>query len=115
MTVLERTVIEKALLGKAVLEVLLPGFTHYVDIGQGADARISYGAGGVAQMVLPGKPPMHSEWKPLDKGYHVAWSGGPEGAWQIAHDVGRPTYIDPSSREAGTVTRIEPIAPWLTA
>ena len=72
-------------LERPVLDVLLPGFTHHVDIGQGEDARISFGAGGLAQMVLPGKPPMHGEWKSLDKGYHVAWSGGPEGAWQIAH------------------------------
>jgi len=99
-------------LEKSVLEVLLPGFTHHVDIGQGEDARISYGAGGLAQMVLPGQPAMNGEWKPLPDGYHVAWSGGPEGAWKIAHDVGRLVYIDPTGREAGTVTKIEPIAPW---
>ena len=46
------------ILNQTVLDVLLPGFTHHVDIGQGEDARISYGAGGLAQMVLPGKPPM---------------------------------------------------------
>jgi hypothetical protein len=101
-------------LEKTVLDVLLPGFTHHVDIGQGEDARISYGAGGLAQMVLPGKPPMNGEWKPLPAGYHVAWMGGPEGAWQIAHEAGRLTYIDPTGREAGTVTKIEPIAPWPT-
>lgn len=99
-------------LEKSVLEVLLPGFTHHVDIGQGEDARISYGAGGLAQMVLPGKPAMNGAWKALDDGYHVAWSGGPEGAWKIAHDVGRLTYIDPTGKEAGTVTRIEPIQAW---
>lgn len=99
-------------LDKSVLEVLLPGFTHHVDIGQGEDARMSFGAGGLAQMVLPGKPAIHGEWKPLDDGYHVAWSDGPQGAWKIAHDVGRLTYIDPTGREAGTVTRIEPIQAW---
>ena len=102
-------------LEKPVLEVLLPGFTHHVDIGQGEDARISYGAGGLAQMVLPGKPPMNGEWYPLPTGYHVAWHGGPFGDWQIRHEAGRLTYIDPTGREAGTVTRIEPIAPWQTA
>lgn len=99
-------------LEKSVLEVLLPGFTHHVDIGQGEDARISYGAGGLAQMVLPGQPPMNGEWKPLANGYHVAWSGGQAGAWKIAHDVGRLTYIDLTGREVGTVTRIEPIQAW---
>lgn len=103
MTVLEET----------VLKVLLPGFTHHVDIGQDQDARISYGAAGLAQMVLPGKPPMNGEWRPVPDGYHVAWSGGPEGIWKIAHDVGRLTYIDPAGKEAGTVTRIEPIQPWV--
>lgn len=96
-------------LEKSVLDVLLPGFTHHVDIGQGEDARISFGADGVAQMVLPGKPAMNGAWKPLQDGYHVAWSGGPQGAWKIAHDVGRLTYIDPTGNKAGTVTRIEPI------
>lgn len=99
-------------LERSVLEVLLPGFTHHVDIGQGEDARISYGAGGLAQMVLPGKPAMNGEWTALDDGYHVAWSGGPAGSWKIAHDVGRLTYIDPTGKEAGTVTRIEPIQAW---
>lgn len=100
------------ILDQAVLDVLLPGFTHHVDIGQGEDATISYGAGGLAQMVLPGKPPMNGEWKPLAQGYHVAWMGGPEGAWQIRHEVGRLVYIDPTGREAGTVTKIEPIRAW---
>ena len=100
------------ILDQSVLEVLLPGFTHHIDIGQGSDARISYGAGGLAQMVLPGKPPMTGEWTPLAQGYHVAWTGGPQGAWQIAHEAGRLTYIAPTGREAGTVTRIEPIQPW---
>lgn len=104
MTVLERS----------VLDVLLPGFTHHVDIGQGEDALISFGAGGLAQMVLPGKPAMNGEWRSMDQGYHVAWSGGPEGAWQIAHEIGRLVYIDPTGREVGTVTRIEPIR-WLAA
>ncbi|MGL4234436.1 hypothetical protein [Tabrizicola sp.] len=105
MTVLDQT----------VLGVLLPGFTHHVDIGQGADATISYGAGGLARMILPGKPPMNGEWHPLPKGYHVAWHEGPVGNWQIAHEAGKLTYIDPTGREAGTVTRIEPIGPWPTA
>lgn len=100
------------ILEQNVLAVLLPGFTHHVDIGQGEDARISFGAGGLAQMVLPGKSPMNGEWKPMDQGYHVAWSGGPEGAWKIAHEIGRLIYIDPTGREAGTVTRIEPIRAW---
>lgn len=101
-----------SILEKAVLDVLLPGFTHHVDIGKGSDARISFGAGGLAQMVLPGLPPLHGKWTPLSDGYHVAWSGGPQGAWKIAHEAGRLTYIDPTGREAGTVTRIEPIQPW---
>jgi hypothetical protein len=99
-------------LDHAVLDVLLPGFTHHVDIGQGADATISYGAGGLARMVLPGQPPMNGEWTPLPKGYHIDWIGGPKGEWQIRHEAGKLVYIDPTGREAGTVTRIEPIGPW---
>ena len=67
MTVLEKT----------VLDVLLPGFTHHIDIGQGADARISFSADGVARMVLPGKPAMQGVWAALPQGYHVAWTDGP--------------------------------------
>ena len=99
-------------LEKSVLDVLLPGFTHHVDIGKDEDARISFGAGGLAQMVLPGQPPMNGEWKQLPAGYHVAWSGGPQGEWKIGHEAGRLIYIDPTGREAGTVTKIEPIQPW---
>jgi hypothetical protein len=99
-------------LEKPVLDVLLPGFTHHVDIGQGAEATISYGAGGLARMVLPGKPPMMGEWYPLPQGYHVAWHGGPFGDWQIKHEAGCLTYVDPDGREAGTITRIEPIGAW---
>lgn len=100
------------ILDRAVLDILLPGFTHHIDIGQGADARMSFGAGGLAQMVLPGKPAMNGAWTALPDGYHVAWSGGPEGSWKIGHEAGRLTYIDPTGREVGTVTRIEPIPAW---
>jgi hypothetical protein len=99
-------------LPQPILEVLLPGFTHHIDIGQEADALISFGAGGLARMVLPGKPPMAGKWHPLPNGYHVAWHDGPVGDWQIAHEAGRLTYIDPAGREAGIVTRIEPIQAW---
>jgi hypothetical protein len=98
-------------LDKTVLDVLLPGFTHHVDIGQGADARISFGADGLAQMMLPGKPAMEGVWTALPQGYHVAWTDGPQGDWQIAHEAGRLVFIDPTGREAGTVTRIEPMQP----
>ncbi len=100
------------LLNQEILQILLPGFTHHVDIGQGAEAAISYGAAGVARMVLPGKAPMTGRWHALAQGYHVAWDGGPAGDWQITHEVGRLTYLDPTGREAGTVTRIEPMQPW---
>ncbi len=69
-------------------------------------------AGGLAQLVLPGKPPMHGQWTPLPKGYHIAWIDGPKGEWQIRHEAGKLVYIDPTGGEAGTVTRIEPIRPW---
>jgi hypothetical protein len=100
------------MLQKDVLEVLLAGFTHHVDIGQGADATISFGVAGLARMLIPGKDVMTGRWHALEDGYHVAWEGGPEGKWQIAHEEGRLTYIDPTGRKAGTVTRIEPNGPW---
>lgn len=102
-------------LDQPVLDVLLPGFTHHIDIGQEADATISYGAAGLARMVLPGKAPMTGGWHMLPDGYHVAWHGGPSGDWQIRHEAGRLTYLDPTARATGTVTRIEPIGPWPTA
>jgi hypothetical protein len=46
----------------------------------------------------------------LAHGYHVAWEGGPAGDWQIAQEAGRLVYIDPTGRNAGHVTRIEPMA-----
>jgi hypothetical protein len=100
------------LLHHEILQVLLPGFTHHVDIGKGADAMISYGAAGAARMLIPGQEAMTGRWHALQTGYHVAWDGGPAGDWQISHEAGRLTYIDPTGREAGTVTRIEPIGPW---
>lgn len=69
----------------------------------------------VPDVLLPGKPPMNGERTSLDDGYHVAWSGGPEGAWKIAHDAGRLTDTDPTGREAGTATRTQPTALWQTA
>lgn len=99
------------ILDQKVLAVLLPGFTHHVDIGQGADATISYGPGGLARMVLPGQAPMTGVWRLLDDGYHVGWTDGPEGTWRIGHEDGRLTYINPTGGEAGTVTRIEPMRP----
>jgi hypothetical protein len=103
------------ILDQTVLHVLLPGFTHHIDIGQEADATISYGASGLARMELPGKAPMRGEWYPLPDGYHVAWFNGPSGDWQIRHDVGRLIYVDAAGKEAGTVTRIEPITVDLSA
>lgn len=102
MTVLDQT----------ILDVLLPGFTHHIDIGQEVDATISYGAGGLARLVLPGKPPVNGAWHLLPNGYHVAWHGGPSGDWQIRHEVGQLVYIDPTGREVGKVTKIEPIRAW---
>jgi hypothetical protein len=98
-------------LDQSILDVLLPGFTHHIDIGQEIEASISYGASGLARMVLPGKEPMRGEWYPLPDGYHVAWYGGPAGDWRIKHEAGRLVYVDGEGKEAGTVTRIEPIGP----
>jgi hypothetical protein len=92
------------------LFVLMPGFTHHVDIGKGTDATISYAADGGASMRLPGQDAaMTGRWRMLADGYHIAWDGGPSGNWQIAQDAGRLVYIDPTGRNAGPVTRIEPL------
>jgi hypothetical protein len=103
--------IAMTILREETLQVLLPGFTHHVDIGQPTDALISYDPSGSARMVLPGKEPMTGQWHLVADGYHVAWEGGPAGNWQIRHGVGRLTYIDPTGREAGTVTKIQPTSP----
>jgi hypothetical protein len=98
-------------LDQSVLDVLLPGFAHHIDIGQDVEATISYGASGLARMVLPGKEPMRGEWYPLPDGYHIAWHGGPAGDWRIKHEAGRLVYVDDAGKESGIVTRIEPIGP----
>jgi hypothetical protein len=96
-------------LDEGVLAVLLPGFTHHVDIGQAAEATISYLADGIARMTVPGRDEMTGRWHLLPAGYHVAWEGGPTGDWAIAHEPGRLVHVDPTGRAAGHVTRIAPL------
>lgn len=95
-------------LNRSVLAVLLPGFSHTIDLPQGAEAIISYGSKGEALLALPGKAPMSGKWHLLPDGYYVAWENGPSGDWQIRHEAGRLTYVDSTGKDAGTVTRIEP-------
>jgi hypothetical protein len=97
------------ILNEATLAVLMTGFAHHVDIGQPTVAVISYPTTSEARMTLPNGTAMTGHWHLLPDGYHVNWTGGPAGTWQIDHAPGQLTYIDPTGRRAGTVTRIEPL------
>jgi hypothetical protein len=97
-----------AMIEGKMLTVLLVGFTHYVDVGKGEDAIIFYENARDVRMLLPGAAVMKGEWKLLPDGYFVKWQGGPEGKWQIGHEIGVFTYFDPGGKPAGTITKIVP-------
>ena len=96
------------ILENIVLSVLLIGNTHYVDVGQEADAVIYYESTSVAHMTLPGQDAWRGVMKLNDSSYHVAWEDGPEGEWKIRHEDGAFIYVGPDGADAGTVTKIVP-------
>jgi hypothetical protein len=91
-----------------VLMLLTVGFTHFVDIGKPEDALIYYKNATEVQMLIPGASLMTGTWSILPDGYFVKWKDGPEGKWQITHADGVMTYIDPTGKPAGKVTKIVP-------
>jgi len=95
-------------LAKDTLSVLMPGFTHYVDLGGGKEAAIHYGTDSASFMRLPTGERMTGTWKLLDDGYHVAWENGPEMTWHLDHQPGSIAYVDGGEERRGTVTRIVP-------
>lgn len=98
-----------AMIEGKVLAMMLVGFTHYVDVGKGEDAIIFYETPTAVRMQLPsGAPKMTGNWQILPDGYFVKWQGGSEGKWQIASEPGSFTYIDPTGKPAGTISRIVP-------
>lgn len=91
-----------------VLALLTIGFTHYVDVGKAEDAIIYYQSDKEVRMLLPGAPAMMGTWEILPDGYFVKWKDGPEGKWQITTTPGVMTYIDPTGKPAGTISKIVP-------
>jgi hypothetical protein len=91
------------------LSVIATGFTHYVNIGKDSDAAIYYENNESVHMLLPGATAaMRGTWSLLPDGYYVRWVDGPEGKWQIARDADGLTYIDPTGKPAGRVSKIVP-------
>jgi len=96
-------------LNDKALAILLEGLTHYVNIGKDIDASIYYAADKTAHMRLPGASTvMHGEWLLMQDGYFIKWQNGPEGKWQITHELGQFIYIDPTGKDAGRITQINP-------
>lgn len=93
-------------LSKSVLAAMMINATHYVDIGAETDAVIYYETESVAHMVLPDGTALSGAWKLTNQGYHVAWTGGPEGDWRLSHAPGRIGYVDGTGKDFGPVTRI---------
>ena len=91
-----------------ILTVLMIGSTHYVDVGKDVDAIIYFPSETEAHMTLPDGPTFQGALTMKPDGYHVAWTGGPAGDWQIAYEPGTLTYIGPEGTPAGTVTKIVP-------
>ena len=92
----------------SILEVLLRGSTHYLDLGNGAEAAVHYGAGGDALMLAPNGTRRVGRWTVTPTGYHVDWEGGVSADWQIDVEPGRIGYRDGEGVEKGVVTRIVP-------
>ena len=97
-----------AYLKKDALSVLMPGFTHYVDLGAAGEAVIHYGADNASYMRMPDGKRMTGQWTLLDEGYRVAWQDGPDLTWHLDHEPGSIAYVDAGDERRGTVTRIVP-------
>jgi len=92
----------------SILEALLRGSTHYLDLGNGTEAAVHYGADGTAGMLAPNGGRRTGRWAITPTGYHVDWEGGPSADWQIDVAPGHIGYRDGEGVEKGTVTKIVP-------
>ncbi|MBI4045591.1 MAG: hypothetical protein HY371_02125 [Devosia nanyangense] len=92
----------------SILEALLRGATHYLDLGNGAEAAVYYGIDGGAAMLAPNGTRRSGRWVMSPTGYHVDWEGGPSADWQIDIEPGRIGYRDGDGVEKGRVTKIVP-------
>lgn len=99
----------------SILEALLRGTTHYLDLGGGTAAAVHYGAQGDARMLAPNGSHKTGRWAISPTGYHVDWEGGPSADWQIDLEPGRILYRDGEGVERGTVTKIVPGNPLIEA
>jgi len=93
---------------KPVLDALLTGSTHHLDMGNGISAAVYYGAAGEAQMRAPDGGRRVGAWAITPTGYHVDWTNGPSADWQIDLVPGRIGYCDGAGAQKAIVTRIVP-------
>lgn len=94
-------------LSQATMAVIMVGATHYIDIGAPKDAVIFYEDDSAAHMVLPDGAAFSGVWNLTDEGYHVGWTDGPSGDWQLNFAPGRIGYVNSDGQELGTIRRIE--------
>ena len=95
------------ILDREILATILPGVTHYVDIGKDDDAVIYYGEDFSAFMRLPGATAVKGRWEFIDDGYSVKWENGQGGRWHIdrADDF---ALLDGEKIRRGSVVRMVP-------
>lgn len=94
------------ILKRPVLEVLMVGFTHHIDIGRDVPAMIYYGTDELTVMRLPGADAVTGRWQLADDGWEVTWSDGRRGRWHIDHEPGSLAYLDGENVRRGTIVRI---------
>jgi hypothetical protein len=95
------------ILNREILAAILPGVTHYVDIGKGDDAVIYYREDFSAFMRLPGATAVGGQWEFLDNGYSVRWENGQGGHWHIDRANGF-ALLDGEKVHRGSVVRMVP-------
>ncbi len=89
----------------------LTGFRHWIDIGRGTDAILSFETAAVVHLLLPGAPKvLTGTWRKTADGIQLTWHGGPTSLWTIAEPAaGQFVYIEVTSTGdvvRGYVTRI---------
>jgi hypothetical protein len=95
-----------AILTKDILETIMVGATHVIDMG-GKTAFIYYENAERAHMLLPDGTRFDGRWELLDAGYRVEWTNGPTGVWSLAYGPGTIDYVDASGAARGRITRID--------
>jgi hypothetical protein len=94
------------ILRKDILEALMRGATHRLDMG-GVEAVIYYEDAMQAHMLLPDGKAYSGRWRLADDGYSVDWTNGPSASWKLGHDGDMIHYIDAEGIARARLTAIE--------